>query len=66
VDESQEHWGTFDRDKLEVTLHNKEQTCDEDLLDLALTNTIVHKGRAFVLKKDELPGGFSISAILRQ
>lgn len=66
VDGTREQWGVFDRDTLTVRTHDKAESCDEDLLDLALTNTIVHKGTAFVLKKDELPDSLTASAVLRR
>jgi hypothetical protein len=65
LDENAEQWGVFDRDRETVVLHEAAEPCDEDMLDFALIHTILHKGNAFVLKKEELPGSL-VAAVLRR
>jgi len=66
VDEDREQWGKINGETGEVFLHESIETRDEDLLDLALTNTILHKGNAYALKQMEMPQGVIVAAILRR
>jgi hypothetical protein len=62
----QERWGTFDADKNLVVVHDSEQPGDEDLLDLAAAQTILHGGRVYVVEPDKMPGKIQPAvAILR-
>jgi hypothetical protein len=65
VDESRELWGVFDRENGTAAFHSVPESCDEDLLDFAVANTVTKKGLTFVLKRDEIPG-LTVAAILRR
>ncbi|RJQ52469.1 MAG: hypothetical protein C4521_10160 [Actinobacteria bacterium] len=60
-----EVWGSVDREQRRVELHQVRQPVDQDLLDLAATETILHSGSVYGSKAVEVPGGGVIAAIYR-
>jgi hypothetical protein len=52
----QERWGTFDADKNLVLIHESKRPGDQDLLDYAAAQTIMHGGRVYVVDPDKMPG----------
>jgi hypothetical protein len=65
IDDSVHVWGLFDSDDRELTVHEREQPGDGDLLDLATVNTLQNGGTVFNLKPDDLPEKSPVSAIYR-
>ncbi|MDO8687222.1 MAG: hypothetical protein Q7K41_01400, partial [Dehalococcoidales bacterium] len=49
-------WGTFDSSSNTVRLHEKEEPNDEDLLDFAAANTLIHRGAVYTVKPEQIPG----------
>ena len=58
-------WGTFDPEKRVVTMHHKPEPGDEDLLDLAVRNTLLTGGSVYPVASGEVPGGSMVAAVLR-
>jgi hypothetical protein len=48
-----------------VTEHAKAELNDEDLIDLAVYQTLNHAGMIYVMTPEAVPGGPPLSAILR-
>ncbi|MHB9028555.1 MAG: baeRF7 domain-containing protein [Candidatus Latescibacterota bacterium] len=65
IDDTVHIWGLFDGDDRTVTLHDREQTGDGDLLDLATVNTLQNGGTVFNLKREDMPEESPVSAIFR-
>ena len=61
----EQQWGAFDPEESAVTVHDERQPGDEDLLDLAAVQTILHSGRVYALPPAEVPDGASIAATFR-
>ncbi len=60
-----EVWGELDESNNEVKIHGERQATDQDLLDLAATQTILHGGEMYGVKMSEVPGGATLAAIFR-
>lgn len=58
-------WGRFDSDKMSVELHDSPGPGDEDLIDLAVIYTILHRGAVYSLPPDKMPGGVPLAATFR-
>jgi hypothetical protein len=59
-------WGTFDARRGDVVgLHFKATPDNEDLLDRAAAQTIVHGGKSYVVERTKMPGETPIAAIFR-
>lgn len=56
-------WGRFNPQDLSVELHDRQMPGDDDLLDLAATFTLRHKGEVIALDRDALPGMTQPAAI---
>jgi hypothetical protein len=65
VNPEEEEWGKFDKDKYKTTLHNSKQNGDEDLVDLAATQTLLRNGTIYTLSKEKMPNGNSVAALYR-
>jgi hypothetical protein len=65
VDLDHQVWGSFDPETAEVTTHDKEESGDEDLVDLAAIYTLMHGGNTHALNADEMPDGVSLGAVYR-
>jgi len=61
----QEQWGTFDPATYTLDLHETAVPGDEDLLDLAARETILHGGAVYALKQDDMPDKAALAAIYR-
>ena len=64
VDEDRELRGTFDSKVMQITMNEQMGSCSEDLLDLAVINTLLHKGSVYVMKKVDLPNPEPMSTVL--
>jgi hypothetical protein len=58
-------WGKFDTVNNTVNIHSTEEKDDEELIDLAVFNTLKNDGSVFILKPEDIPGGKALSGILR-
>ena len=45
--------------------HDREEPGDEELLDLAVTQTLRHDGKVHGMKPEEIPGGHLLAAVYR-
>lgn len=62
----EEHqWGTYDRESDTLEVHKDEHPGDEDLIDLAASQTLAHGGSVFTGTKHEIPNGALAAAVLR-
>ncbi len=60
-----QQWGTFDSDTSVVHLHPEAKPLDEDLLDLAAIQTLLHAGTVYAVKPEEVPDGVVLAAVFR-
>jgi hypothetical protein len=60
-----QEWGTFDADANVVHLHQDAEPDDEDLLDLAAIQTLLHEGTVYAVKSEEVPDGAVLAAVFR-
>jgi hypothetical protein len=58
-------WGSFRPDTGEVTLREKAAPGDEDLVDLAVIQTLLNAGTVYAVKKDEMPEMEPLAAVFR-
>ena len=58
-------WGTFDPAAHQATLHDQRQPGDQDLLDQAALQTLLHEGEVFAVPQDQMPFGHTIVAAYR-
>lgn len=65
VDAHDLQWGQFDSQTATVELHDKPQTGDDDLLDLAAVQTLLCRGAVFSVPREQVPSGASVAAVFR-
>lgn len=65
VAENEQRWGTFDMEANQTTLHDEEQPGDSELLNFAITHTLLNGGRVFNLDESSMPASAPVAAILR-
>ena len=58
-------WGRFRFDSLTLEEHDEEEPGDDELLDLAAMQTMMHGGTVYGVKPEEIPGGGLLAAIYR-
>ncbi|MGB8191666.1 MAG: hypothetical protein WCF67_07095 [Chitinophagaceae bacterium] len=58
-------WGTFDEMANELKVNETEQENDEDLLDIAVSKTLLTGGEVFMLDKEMMPAESVMAAVLR-
>lgn len=61
----QEQWGTFEPATYTLELHETAASGDEDLLDLAARQTILHGGAVYSLEQDQMPDKALLAAVYR-
>ncbi len=61
----QQHWGTFDPQTDTIDIHGEEEPGDEDLLDLAAVQTLLHGGKVYALEPAKVPDGVPLAAVFR-
>lgn len=61
----QEQWGTFDPATDTLQVHEQAQAGDEDLLDLAATQTLLHDGLVYVVEQTSMPDEAPLAAVFR-
>ncbi len=63
-----QRWGRFTADASEVMVHEEREAGDQDLLDLAAVQTLVHAGEVYAVSADKLPetkSGSPVAAVFR-
>ncbi|RPI95168.1 MAG: hypothetical protein EHM40_04115 [Chloroflexi bacterium] len=58
-------WGRYDAANNQVILDSQPGPENEDLLDLAATDTILNSGQVFAVPRQQLPGDGDLAAVLR-
>ncbi len=58
-------WGRFDPADESVQMHQTPEPGDQELLDLAAVQTILHGGTAYPLDRMKAPGDALLAAIFR-
>lgn len=58
-------WGTVNPTENRIEVHDREQPGDEDLLDYAAIQTLVHGGKVFVVEPEKVPEHRLATAVLR-
>jgi Bacterial archaeo-eukaryotic release factor family 7 len=65
VAQDRDQWGTFDAATSTLQLHEQAQPGDEDLLDLAAVQTLLHDGAVYAVVQSEMPGESALAALFR-
>jgi hypothetical protein len=60
-----QRWGRFDEVTQRVKVRNEPHAGDQDLLDLAAVQTVLHGGSVYAVDPDRVPGGRSVAAVMR-
>lgn len=58
-------WGSFDQEENSICLHDEPAADDEDLLDFAAVQTILHGGTVYALSPERMPDNQKVMAIFR-
>jgi Bacterial archaeo-eukaryotic release factor family 3 len=58
-------WGNFDPEQSVLCVHESREIGDQDLLNLAVVQTILHGGSVYALDSSDMPDGSSIAALFR-
>ena len=61
----QEQWGTFHPTTNTFHVHRVARYHDDDLLDIAATQTLFHSGSVYPIEQAKMPGGELIAAVFR-
>jgi len=61
----QEQWGSFDPATETLQIHELVEPGDEDLLDLAATQTLLHGGAVYAVEQAQMPAGVPLAAVFR-
>jgi hypothetical protein len=65
VTNDQEQWGTFDPATSAMHVHREAKFRDEDLLDLAATQTLLHGGSVYAVEREHMPDTALVAAVFR-
>jgi hypothetical protein len=58
-------WGRYDAENNKVIIDSEPSAENEDLLDLAATQTILNSGQVFAVPQEQVPGDGELAVILR-
>jgi hypothetical protein len=61
----QEQWGIFDPGSRILHIHKEARFGDDDLLDIAATQTLLHSGAVYAVKRADMPETACIAAVFR-
>ena len=61
----QEQWGTFHPATNTLHVHRVARYHDDDLLDIAATQTLLHSGSVYAVGQAQVPGGELVAAVFR-
>ncbi len=62
---NREQWGLFEPASGSIHVHEKAKFGDDDLLDIAATQTLQHRGTVYAVNDVDVPGGTLASAVFR-
>lgn len=62
---SVQKWGHFDPESMELEIHDDARPGDEDLLNAAAIQTILHGGTVYALEPENVPDKVPIAAVFR-
>ena len=65
LEADREQWGTFNPETRALHLHLPPRFNDDDLLDVAATQTLLHRGTVYVVERAEMPALGPLAAVLR-
>jgi Bacterial archaeo-eukaryotic release factor family 7 len=65
VARDQEKWGTFDPATDTLQVHERAEPGDEDLLDLAAIQTLLHGGSVYAVEQTDMPDDAPLAAVFR-
>jgi len=65
LDLNADEWGVFDAETNTTEVHIEAEAGDEDLLDLAAVQTLLHRGTIQAVDRDQMPNEALIAAMLR-
>jgi hypothetical protein len=65
VDSHVQIWGAFHADGRTLEVHDSRQAGDEELLDFAATQTLLHRGTVYSVERERLPSDRPAAALLR-
>lgn len=65
VASDQQVWGRYNPDDETVSLHDEPLPGDDDLLDIAAQQTVLHSGEAVAVSAADIPGSTGVAAIFR-
>ncbi|HKN87615.1 MAG TPA: hypothetical protein VJV04_12200 [Nitrospiraceae bacterium] len=60
-----QRWGRFNFESLSLEEHEQEQSGDDELLDLATMQTLMHGGNVYAVHPDEIPDRHVAAAVFR-
>jgi hypothetical protein len=60
-----QQWGAFDPKKNTILLRQEAEAGDEDLLDLAAVQTLLHGGDVYAMQPAQMPDGVPLAAVFR-
>ncbi len=61
-----QQWGRFEADAGDVVVHDSHEPGDQDLLDLAAVQTLVHAGEVYAVEAGQVPdSGSPVAAVFR-
>lgn len=58
-------WGVCDEQGRVIDTHNDQQPTDDDLLDTAAVQTLLHRGSIYVVERRDVPSSEPLAAVLR-
>ncbi len=61
----EELWGAFDPTSNTIHVHKEPRFRDDDLLDEAATQTLLHGGSVYAVEHTKVPGGGQLAAVFR-
>ena len=62
---NRQQWGVFDAETQRVHLHDESEPGDEDLLDLAATQTVLNGGTVYAVQQEHMPDDALVAAVFR-
>jgi hypothetical protein len=60
-----QQWGTFDPAANEIQMHQDAEPGDQDLMDSAAVQTLLHGGSVYAVELDQMPSEVSLAALFR-
>lgn len=61
----QEQWGIFDPVRNTLHVHKDARFGDDDLLDIAVTQTLLHRGTVYAVEQAGMPNNTLVAAVFR-